>query len=81
MIDKSLHSHRIDSPNIYDNGCVICDAQDSVLSYAYDTAVYPPWIDSGELKEQEAVKDIRVILNFYNVPSSTEMREAFSEVW
>jgi hypothetical protein len=52
-----MHTHNADDAHIYDNGCMLCDAQQSLRDYADGTAIYPPWVD----QEADALATIRLL--------------------
>lgn len=84
------HTHTPDKhggsgdPWLYDNGCILCDAQQVIRDYVLDESFVPAWLpaEQGEREaQQDVVNQIRVIMQAHGLPGTARYRAALAETY
>jgi hypothetical protein len=82
------HAHTYDlyggsgDPWLYDNGCVLCDAQQVIRDYVSGDYNLPCWLpaDEGERAAQDDIlTQIRTIKAVHGLPTTGQYRAALAE--
>ncbi len=64
------HTHNRDDDHLYDNGCILCDAQANILAYALDQDNPPPWVTEAG-REAQAIDAICLLYGFHGITRPT----------